>query len=79
MVQGHDPGGGGVAAVVNDQVKFAAMAFPARSFTPLLPPVTTAVYEVEVASCAAGRNVAVALAALYVTDPVTCALPGPNS
>ena len=42
-VHGHVPGGGGAAAVVNDQEKFEVIALPARSFTPLEPPVTTAV------------------------------------
>jgi hypothetical protein len=42
-LHGQLPGGGGAAAVVNDQVKLLVIAFPARSFTPVLPPVITAV------------------------------------
>jgi len=75
MLHGQVPVGGAAAAVVNDQLKFPGMAFPARSFTPLLPPITTAVYKVEVASAAAGWNVAVALPALYATVPATCVFP----
>ena len=36
-------GGGGLAAVVNDQVKSAARGLPAASLTPLAPPLTRAV------------------------------------
>src|SRR5437868_14255586 len=77
MLHGQDPGGGCAAAVVNDQVKFAVIAFPARSFTPPLPPVISAVYVVEVARAAPGKNDAVPL--LYVTVPDTATLPGANN
>jgi hypothetical protein len=42
MLHGQDPGGGGAVAVVNDQLKLPVMALPAKSLTPLLPPVITA-------------------------------------
>src|SRR2546425_12601601 len=44
--------GGGAAAVVNDQVKFAASALPATSFArgSAVPPLTVAGYGVENAS-----------------------------
>jgi hypothetical protein len=58
MKQGQVPG---AAAVVKDQVTFPLRAFPAKSFTPLLPPAITVVYVVEVASADAGANVAVEL------------------
>ena len=43
MVHGQDPDGGGAVTVVNDQMELPVMALPAQSFTPLLPPVITAV------------------------------------
>jgi hypothetical protein len=45
MEHGHPSGGGGAAAVVNVQEAFAAMAFPAESFTrgSVPPPLTSAV------------------------------------
>ena len=43
MLHGQGPGGGGAVAVVNDQMELPVMALPAKSLTPLLPPVITAV------------------------------------
>ena len=56
--------GGAVSAVVNDQDASAASAFPARSFTPLAPPTTVAVYVVTSASAAVGVRVATFVPAL---------------
>jgi len=46
---------------VNDQLKFAARALPARSFArgSVAPPLTVAVYVVELASAADGVSVAI--------------------
>jgi hypothetical protein len=67
-----DTAGGG--AVVNVHTKLAASAAPVGSFAPV---VIVAVYKVDVASSAAGVNVAVFPALL--TDPVTAVTPGPVS
>jgi hypothetical protein len=53
----------GAAAVVNDERLSAAIALPAASFTPPLPPLTTRVYVVEEASVSVGFSVAVRVAA----------------
>jgi hypothetical protein len=53
--------------VVNVQLSSIAIAFPATSFTPGAPPLTSAVCTVLVASVAVGSRVAVVLAASYVT------------
>ena len=45
-------------AVVNDQTTLLASALPARSFTPLAPPVSVAVYVVDMASAPDGVSVA---------------------
>src|SRR6185295_5465623 len=50
----------GAVPVVKAQVTSAARGFPARSFTPLAPPLTVAVYDVPALSAAEGVNVAVA-------------------
>ena len=57
-------GHAGPAPVVNDQTKLLASALPARSFTPLAPPVIVAVYVVDAASATAGDSVAVLVPAL---------------
>ena len=62
--------------VVNDHVKFAASGFPARSFTPDVPPFTVAVYVVELESVAFGRSVAVRVAPSYVTVEATTTFEG---
>ncbi len=54
----------GAVPVVNVQVKVVARALPARSFTPLAPPSTVAVYVVAAASAAVGVRVAVRVVAL---------------
>jgi hypothetical protein len=56
-------GVGAGAAVVNDQVKLAAIGVPASSFTPDVPPTTVAVYVVELARASAGISLAVWAAA----------------
>jgi hypothetical protein len=57
------------ALVVNDHAKFAASALPARSFTrgSVDPPTTVAVYVDDAANAEFGCNVAVRVAASYVT------------
>src|ERR1700690_3592255 len=58
-LQGQLPGGGIATPVVNPEVKFAAMELPARSLTPLAPPITEMVYAVVDARPAFGCRVAV--------------------
>src|SRR4029079_5366371 len=53
-----------VGDVVDEHVKFAASALPARSLTPDAPPTTVAVYCVDAASAPLGVSVAVKVAAL---------------
>ena len=57
-------GHAGPAPVVNDQTKLLASALPARSFTPLAPPLIVAVYVVDAASAADGVSVATLLVEL---------------
>src|SRR5262245_35884050 len=61
-LQGHT--GGAAAAVVKDQLKGAARALPATSFTPLAPLTTVAVYVVLLAKALLGVKVAVVVPAL---------------
>ena len=49
----------GSTPVVNDQVKSAASALPARSLTPLVPPKILALYPVEAVNPLVGVSVAV--------------------
>ena len=49
-------------AVVNDQTSLIARALPARSFTPRLPPVIVAVYDLPATSGCEGVKVAAASA-----------------
>ena len=63
------------AAVVNADVAVLASALPARSLTPLAPPVTEIVYVFEFASAALGVSVAVFVPALYVTVAATGVAP----
>ncbi len=56
----------GSAPVVNDQLRSAASGLPARSLTPLLLPLTVAVWSVLAASALAGVRVAVLLAEFTV-------------
>ena len=67
-------GGGGAAAVVNDKILLADIWLPARSFTPLDPPVIVAVYVVEAASDDVGSNVAI-FPPLSVTVPGILVVP----
>src|SRR5215207_9722763 len=53
--------------VVNVQLSSVAIALPAKSLTPVAPPLTRAVWTVPEASAAAGSSVAVEVAASYVT------------
>src|SRR5687768_9097888 len=59
-------GGGGGGVTVKEDVKFAASALPAVSFTrgSVAPPLTSTVYDAEYASGCAGVSVAVRTAAL---------------
>ena len=72
---------GFAAAVVNDQVTLAASALPATSFTrgSVAPPRTVAVYVVAAASGLLGVNVAVSVAAVYVTVAAITAFAGSRS
>src|SRR4249920_1478523 len=73
--------GGGGAAVVNDQIMLVASALPAASLTrgSLAPPLTVAVYVVEVASAADGCSVTVFDALLYTALAATSAFAGVRS
>jgi hypothetical protein len=59
--------GGLVSAVVKDHVTSVAIGFPARSVTPLTPPLTTTVHVSGPDRGAAGTSVATNVLALYVT------------
>src|SRR5438128_7900925 len=73
--------GGGAAAVVNDQVKFAASALPATSFArgSAVPPLTVAVYVFENASPKFGVSVAVGVSPPTDTEAATRAPVGSRS
>jgi len=64
-----------VSAVVNDQLDVDASGLPETSLTPLLPPVTVAVYLVLDDRVEPGVNVAVRVATSYVTVAETGAVP----
>jgi hypothetical protein len=70
-----------VAAVVNDQVAFAASALPATSLTrgSVVPPRTVTMYVVETDSALLGTSVAVRDAALYDTVAGTSTFEGLRS
>src|SRR4051794_3446377 len=72
MLHGQTPGTAGAPIVVNDQVSGAASRFPARSTAAL----RVTVYRVPAASCCAGVNVAVRLAASYPRAAATGVPPG---
>jgi hypothetical protein len=58
-------------AVLNDHVKLDAIALPARSATPPVPPVIVAVYVALLASAEVGWRTAVFVPLLYVTVAAT--------
>src|SRR2546427_9000716 len=70
--------GGGAAAVVNDQVKLAASASPATSFTrgSAVPPLTVAGYVFENANPKFGVSVAVGGSPPRLTQAGTKGAPG---
>jgi hypothetical protein len=69
----------GAALVVNDHITVEVIGVPEISLTPLVPPLTTAVYVVEKPSGALGCSVAAKLPVLYVTDDGTTAFDGSSS
>ena len=60
-----------LAATVNDHTLSLTSALPARSLTPLAPPLTVATYVAPASKSPAGSNVAVNDPTSYDTDPLT--------